>query len=35
MTNSETRTEILKFCQFVYKTKYKIFFALKFREFRP
>ena len=35
MTNAETWTEILKFCRFLYKTEYKLFFALKCRQFRP
>ena len=35
MTNAETWTEIPKLCPFLYKTEYKLFFALKCREFRP
>ena len=35
MTNAETRTEIPQFCRFLYKTEFKLFFALKYREFRP
>ena len=35
MTNAETWTEIPKFCRFLYKTEYKLFFALKCRQFPP
>ena len=35
MTNAKTWTEIPNFCRFLYKTEYKLFFALKCREFRP
>ena len=34
MTNAETWTEISKFCRFLYKTDFELFFALKCREFR-
>ena len=35
MTNAEKWTEIPNFCRFLYKTEFKLFFALKFGEFRP
>ena len=35
MTKSETWTEILKFCQFLFKTEDRLFFALKCGQFCP
>ena len=29
MTNAETWTEIPKFCRFLYKTEYKLFFCIE------
>ena len=35
MTIAETWTETPKFCRFLYKTDFKLFFALKCQKFRP